>query len=102
MLRFVVGQSEGELLSPVQTLSVKRDLGIDPGWFSQPEHIEFPGGDGRPTYANFYPPTNPGVQPLDGELPPVIVTIHGGPTSNAVTDALAEPPVLDQPRVRRR
>ena len=84
VLRFVIGQSKGELLSQVQTLSVQRDLGIDPGWFSLPEHIEFPGGDGRPTYANFYPPTNPGVQPLDGELPPVIVTIHGGPTSSAV------------------
>ena len=73
-----------------------RDLGIDPGWFSQPEHIEFPGGDGRPTYANFYRPTNPGVEPLDGELPPLIVMIHGGPTSKAVTTLLAEPPVLDE------
>ena len=78
VLRLVVGEA-------VETLSVPRDLGIDPGWFSQPEHIEFPGGDGRPTYANFYRPTNPDVLPLDGELPPVIVTLHGGPTSNAVT-----------------
>ena len=30
VLRFVVGQSEGEVLSTVQTLSVQRDLGIDP------------------------------------------------------------------------
>ena len=43
-------------------------------WFSEPEHIEFPGGDGRPTYANFYRPTNPTAAPLDGELPPLIVT----------------------------
>ena len=78
VLRLVVGEA-------VESLSVQRDLGIDPAWFSLPEHIEFPGGDGRPTYANFYRPTNPDALPLDGELPPVIVTIHGGPTSNAVT-----------------
>ena len=71
--------------APVETLSAVRDLGIDPEWFSEPEHIEFPGGDGRPTYANFYRPTNPTAAPLDGELPPLIVTIHGGPTSNAVS-----------------
>ncbi|MEO7351666.1 MAG: prolyl oligopeptidase family serine peptidase, partial [Marmoricola sp.] len=69
----------------VETLSGERDLGIDPEWFSEPEHIEFPGGDGRPTYANFYRPTSLTTQPLEGELPPLIVMIHGGPTSNAVS-----------------
>ena len=69
----------------VETLSVPRDLGIDPAFLSGPEHIEFPGGDGRPTYANFYRPANPTALPLEGERPPLIVTIHGGPTSNAVS-----------------
>jgi dipeptidyl aminopeptidase/acylaminoacyl peptidase len=69
----------------VEPLNAQRDLGITPEWFCAPEHIEFPGGDGRPTYANFYRPTNPNAEPLDGELPPVIVMIHGGPTSNAVS-----------------
>ena len=85
VLRFASASRRVRPLGEVETLSVPRDLGIDPGWFSLPEHIEFPGGDGRPTYANFYRPTNPDALPLDGELPPVIVTIHGGPTSNAVT-----------------
>ena len=84
VLRFRVGEG-GVLGGAVETLSATRDLGMDPAWFSLPEHIEFPGGDGRPTYANFYRPTNPTAQPLDGELPPLIVMIHGGPTSNAVT-----------------
>jgi dipeptidyl aminopeptidase/acylaminoacyl peptidase len=79
--RFEVGAPAGE----VETLSVPRDLGLDPAWFSVPEHIEFPGGDGRPTYANFYRPANPTALPLEGELPPLIVVLHGGPTSNAVT-----------------
>ncbi len=69
--------------SEVETLSGRRELGIDPQWYAAPEHIEFPGGDGRPTYANFYRPTNPTALPLEGELPPLIVMIHGGPTSNA-------------------
>jgi dipeptidyl aminopeptidase/acylaminoacyl peptidase len=67
----------------VEALSAGRELDIDPGWYAAPEHIEFPGGDGRPTYANFYRPTNPAALPLDGELPPLIVMIHGGPTSSA-------------------
>ncbi len=69
----------------VEVLSPVRDLGIEQAWFSEPEHIEFPGADGRPTYANFYRPTSPAAQPLEGELPPLIVMIHGGPTSNAVS-----------------
>lgn len=81
VLCFAVGETAAE----VETLSARRDVGIDPGWYAAPEHIEFPGGDGRPTYANFYRPTNPTARPLDGELPPLIVLIHGGPTSNAVT-----------------
>jgi dipeptidyl aminopeptidase/acylaminoacyl peptidase len=74
-----------ETVSEVETLSAQRDSGISSDWFSKPEHIEFAGGDGRPTYANFYRPTNPTASPLEGELPPLVVMIHGGPTSNAVT-----------------
>jgi dipeptidyl aminopeptidase/acylaminoacyl peptidase len=77
----ITGGTAGE----VEPLSARRDAGVDLGWYAEPEHIEFPGGDGRPTYANFYRPTNPTARPLDGELPPLIVLIHGGPTSNAVT-----------------
>jgi dipeptidyl aminopeptidase/acylaminoacyl peptidase len=83
--QFRVGGSPGRLLSEPETLSAQRRLEITPEWISRPEHIEFPGGDGRPTYANFYRPANPTARPLDGELPPLIVMIHGGPTSNAVT-----------------
>ncbi len=79
VVRFDVGATD-----QVQRVSVQRELGLDQQWFSVPEHIEFPGGDGRPTYANFYRPTNPSALPMDGELPPLIVVIHGGPTSNAV------------------
>ena len=84
ILRFRIDEG-GAIDGAVETLSQVRDLGLDDEWFSQPEHIEFPGGDGRPTYAHFYPPTSQTAQPLEGELPPLIVMIHGGPTSNVVT-----------------
>lgn len=89
VLRFRVAEAAdrpaAELVGEVETLSGVRDLGLGGDWFSEPEHIEFPGGDGRPTYANFYRPRNPEAQPLEGELPPLIVMIHGGPTSAAVS-----------------
>lgn len=66
-----------------------RDLGIDAGeWLSTPEHIEFPttpNGDGSDAvaFALFYPPRNPDHQGPSGELPPLMVMSHGGPTSAA-------------------
>lgn len=44
-----------------------------------PESIWFE-GDAGPTQAWWYPPTNPGFVAPDGELPPVVVNTHGGPT----------------------
>ncbi|HUR74037.1 MAG TPA: prolyl oligopeptidase family serine peptidase, partial [Sporichthya sp.] len=41
-------------------------------------------GSARPAYALYYPPTNPGFRAPDGELPPLLVVIHGGPTAAAV------------------
>jgi len=81
----IVRFEAGAIAQAAQRVSVQRELGLDEQWYSMPEHIEFPGGDGRATYANFYRPTNPSALPMDGELPPLIVMLHGGPTSNAVT-----------------
>ena len=57
-------------------------------WVSRPCAIQFPtthGPDGasRSTHAWFYPPTNPDHQPLPNEQPPLLVMLHGGPTSHA-------------------
>jgi dipeptidyl aminopeptidase/acylaminoacyl peptidase len=54
---------------------------------SRPRHITFPSAGGRAAHAWFYPPTgtldgDPLTGP-DGELPPLLVTVHGGPTSSA-------------------
>jgi dipeptidyl aminopeptidase/acylaminoacyl peptidase len=65
-----------------------RDLGFDDARISVPEHLEFPtppSDDGRPAVAHvlFYPPLNPDFVGPPGELPPLLVMIHGGPTSAA-------------------
>lgn len=64
-------------------LRAPRELGLDQAWFSVPEPISFPTSGGRTAHALFYPPTNPDVQSTPGELPPLLVLIHGGPTSAA-------------------
>jgi dipeptidyl aminopeptidase/acylaminoacyl peptidase len=55
---------------------------IDPSYVSIPEPITFPCDEGV-AHALYYPPTNPGFAAPAGERPPVIVAIHGGPTSAA-------------------
>ena len=61
---------------------------IGPAWVSRPRAIEFPTADGpygtrRSTHAWFYAPTNPDHRPLPDEQPPLLVMLHGGPTSHA-------------------
>ncbi|HTK44151.1 MAG TPA: prolyl oligopeptidase family serine peptidase [Patescibacteria group bacterium] len=55
----------------------------DPADVSIAEHIEFPTTGGRTAYGNFYRPTSQSFQGPEGELPPLIVTSHGGPTAGA-------------------
>jgi dipeptidyl aminopeptidase/acylaminoacyl peptidase len=56
---------------------------LEPGYFSHPQLIAFPTANGLTAYAWFYPPTNQNYIPLAGELPPLLVKSHGGPTAAA-------------------
>jgi dipeptidyl aminopeptidase/acylaminoacyl peptidase len=67
----------------VDVLVPPRDLGLDPSWCSVPEPIEFPTAGGVTAHALLYPPTNPDVVAPEGERPPLLVMIHGGPTAAA-------------------
>ena len=58
---------------------------LDPATISRPEPIEFPTDGERTAHALYYPPTNPAFTGPVGELPPLVVLTHGGPTSNALT-----------------
>ncbi len=70
-------------LAPAGVLRRSSTVTIDPGWISVPEPITFPSANGRMAHALFYPPVNPDVVGPDGELPPLVVHSHGGPTANA-------------------
>lgn len=82
VLRVDVDGGAPEVLRPA------RDLALDPRWFSRPEHVTFPTPDDGTgigvAHALVYPPTNADVSAADGDLPPLMVVVHGGPTANAV------------------
>lgn len=61
---------------------------VPEGYVSIPRSIEFPTTGGETAYGFYYPPTNPDFEAPEGELPPLIVESHGGPTSHA-TPALS-------------
>ena len=60
---------------------------VDPAYVSVPEAIEFPTAQGLTAHAFFYQPRNTDFHAPVGERPPLIVMIHGGPTS-ASSDTL--------------
>ncbi|WP_031509827.1 prolyl oligopeptidase family serine peptidase [Streptomyces megasporus] len=53
---------------------------VDPAYLPEPEERVFHGPDGREVHARLRPPRNPGHRAPDGELPPYVVWVHGGPT----------------------
>jgi len=53
------------------------------GYLSVPRTVSYPSMNGRTSHAFYYPPTNADYAPLPGELPPLMVIGHGGPTGMA-------------------
>jgi dipeptidyl aminopeptidase/acylaminoacyl peptidase len=53
--------------------------GLDPGKLVIPTHVDFPARDGETLYGLLYLPTS--FEP--GEKPPVLLSVHGGPTWQA-------------------
>ena len=52
-------------------------------WVSQAEAVDWP-VEGATAHGFFYPPVNPEVAAPQGELPPLLVLVHGGPTAATV------------------
>ncbi|MDX2375717.1 prolyl oligopeptidase family serine peptidase [Microbacterium sp. LRZ72] len=61
-------------------------LARDAAWYPRAQELSVAGPTG-PVHAFAYPPTNPGVTGPDGEAPPYIVTVHGGPTAHVAGEA---------------
>jgi dipeptidyl aminopeptidase/acylaminoacyl peptidase len=55
---------------------------VDAAYVSVPRPLEYPTTGGKTAHALFYPPHNPGYTAPEGERPPLMVRIHGGPTAH--------------------
>ncbi|MBV9094052.1 MAG: S9 family peptidase [Streptosporangiaceae bacterium] len=64
----------------VRVLRRDADSLPDPAYLPVPRAAELAGPSGSVVHAFVYPPTSPAVTAPDGELPPYIVWVHGGPT----------------------
>jgi dipeptidyl aminopeptidase/acylaminoacyl peptidase len=69
----------------VTVVRESRPAPVDARFLSTPRRVDFPTSGGRTAHALFYPPANPEAAGPPGELPPLVVTSHGGPTSQAST-----------------
>lgn len=69
----------------VRVLARSRERVVGAEWLSLPEPVEVPVGGDRTVYALHYPPRNPAYRSSDGELPPLVVRSHSGPTASAST-----------------
>lgn len=61
---------------------LKKEPLIPEGYLTTPQHIEFPSND-RTAYGFYYPPYNKDFTAPQGEKPPLVVMIHGGPTAQS-------------------
>jgi dipeptidyl aminopeptidase/acylaminoacyl peptidase len=61
------------------------DLELDERYISVAQPVDFPGTDGLTSHGFYYAPTNPDHEAPDGELPPLVVSVHGGPTAHVTT-----------------
>ena len=64
----------------VEVLRRASEIDVESGYLSMPEAIEFPTENGRTAYAYYYAPANRDFEPPEGERPPLVVKVHGGPT----------------------
>jgi dipeptidyl aminopeptidase/acylaminoacyl peptidase len=65
-------------------------LVIDPRYLPVPSIEALPGPHGRTVHAIVYPPANPDFTAPNGQLPPYVVFVHGGPTAQVMATRDAE------------
>ncbi len=79
----IVEQDDDDPILASTQLRPDRDLGLDAEWFSRPVHVTYESADGRTAHGLLYEPRNPDVTAPGDDRPPLVVMIHGGPTSAA-------------------
>jgi dipeptidyl aminopeptidase/acylaminoacyl peptidase len=68
----------------VETVRKSMDTELPEAYLSVPVSIDFPTEDRLTAHALLYRPVNPEFEAPAGELPPLIVESHGGPTDRAL------------------
>ena len=66
----------------VETLRRGAKPKLDPSYVSRAEPIACPSAGGRTVHAYHYAPRNPAFRAPEGERPPLVTFIHGGPTGS--------------------
>ena len=75
----ITSWSENNLITVVTSNKVLDDANISTG-----QHISYPTTDDAIAHAYFYAPKNMSYKAQVNELPPLLVMVHGGPTSKTV------------------
>jgi dipeptidyl aminopeptidase/acylaminoacyl peptidase len=70
----------------LEVLRRSSEVKVDDGYLSIAQPVEFPTEGGLTAHGYFYPPRNRDYAAPAGELPPLIVMSHGGPTSSRSGD----------------
>jgi len=68
-----------------QVLRQSTEMELDERYITVAQAIEFPGTGGQSSHGFYYAPTNPDYEGPKGELPPLVVLVHGGPTAHVTT-----------------
>ena len=71
-----VGDSDNEI-----EMCASSEITLDANHVSKAQSVTFPSGDGELAHGFYYPPTHAEYQGMKDELPPLLIMIHGGPTS---------------------
>lgn len=70
---------------PTPLFRPRSDVELPGTRVSRPQHISFPTEAGEAAHGLYYAPRSPDCSGPDGTLPPLLVSVHGGPTSSART-----------------
>lgn len=71
----------GPVDGPWTTLRRSREEGLDPAYASTAQPWTWTNSEGLEAHGVFLPPTSPDATGPEGELPPLLVLAHGGPTA---------------------
>src|SRR5271165_2498539 len=80
----IPGAGEDPRAAAARELNRSADSLPDAAYLPVPRPAQLTGPTGSVVHALVYPPANPAVRGPDGERPPYIVWVHGGPTAQTV------------------